>query len=99
MKRERAIGLITHLIFPFYSIICIILVVGICLAKKQADDVNIEVNNPYRLQVELEVKCDWDRDLEDFKYHKFLSIPGKRSIVIKVPSNLRKCQIWPKIRW
>lgn len=57
------------------------------------------VYNPYRLSVQLEVKCDYQNKTKKFRYHKFVEVPGRKNTIIKTPANLKQCQIWPKITW
>lgn len=61
--------------------------------------VSIQANNPYNLKVLLEVKCDWDGKSRTYRLHKFYQIPGKKSVTIYTPSDVRFCEVWPKIKW
>jgi hypothetical protein len=68
-------------------------------AQQKENVVKIEVNNPYSLTIQLEVKCDYLPKRNNFQYHTFIVVPGKKQTILKVPNHLKKCQIWPKIRW
>jgi hypothetical protein len=63
----------------------------------RAEVVTIQTANPYRFSVRLEVKCDWDWQKGRYRFHQFIVVPGKQQTQIKVPNNLRFCEIWPKI--
>lgn len=68
-------------------------------AHQKESVVKIEVNNPYSLTIQLEVKCDYSSKTDRFQYHTFIVVPGKKQTILKVPNHLKKCQIWPRIRW
>jgi len=59
----------------------------------------LEVNNPYSMEVRLEVKCDHDWTLNRFRFHRFISVGANQGTTIAVPNNLKRCQIWPKVIW
>jgi hypothetical protein len=58
--------------------------------------VTIQTANPYRFNVRLEVKCNWDGKSR-YLFHQFITVPGKKQILIHVPNNLNFCEIWPKV--
>lgn len=64
---------------------------------EQNGHIDITAYNPYRLQTQMELKCDWNNDTEDYNFHKFIIVPAKGSILIRVPNSIHKCEIWPKI--
>jgi hypothetical protein len=59
----------------------------------------IHTANPYRFDVRLEVKCDWDWRRKAYRLHQWFVVPGKKQTMIKVPSSLKSCEIWPKLIW
>ena len=81
------------------ALVVLVFVVATGAAITQPTTTTITTYNPYRLTVELEVKCDWDNNIKGFRFHKFFTVPGKSKTQIVVPSSMKKCQIWPKISW
>lgn len=67
-------------------------------AEKGTNVVTIQTANPYRFDVRLEVKCDWDGQSR-YRFHQFIVVPGKRQTLIRVPNSLKFCEIWPKVIW
>lgn len=61
--------------------------------------VKISSFNVYSLDVQLEVKCDFNNKTNKFEYHRFFTVPGKKHTTIIVPNTVKDCQIWPKIKW
>lgn len=59
----------------------------------------IQVANPYRFGVEMEVKCDWEWQKKRYRFHQFIVAAAKRQTLIKVPNNLGFCEIWPHVVW
>lgn len=97
---------------PKYWIVAIIIAAVITLLMKTyvaeaeinreqeaQNKVELQVSNPYRLQMNLEVKCDWDRDMEQYMLHKKIEIPAKKITIIRLPNNLKKCEVWPQIKF
>lgn len=60
-------------------------------------NVEIMINNPYSFDVRAEVKCDWDDNKKDFRFHNEYTFKKHNRIFIKVPSTNRHCEIWPKV--
>ena len=89
----------------FLSYYVAIVVVLVVLARATitnsapTDAVEITAHNPYRISVNLEVKCDWNSSARTYKLHRFYTIPGKKSVVIHTPRDVRRCEVWPKIKW
>lgn len=67
--------------------------------SERAGTVVIQTANPYSFDVRLEVKCDWEWQARRYKFHQFIVVPGKQQTLIKVPNNLKFCEIWPKVLW
>jgi hypothetical protein len=59
--------------------------------------VEIHAYDPYRWDVYILVKCDWDNKTQNYRFLKRYIIPGKGKAIIRVPNNLRHCECWPKI--
>ena len=89
------------LLIMFPSIAIVLLTIGASIAQVAStpSTTTITVYNPYRLTVNLEVKCDWDYKKQQFDYLKHFTVPGKKNTEIVVPNRLKKCQVWPKISW
>jgi len=68
-------------------------------AELKTPVVTIQTANTYRFDVRLEVKCDWDWRSGQYRFHQFIVVPGKKKTVIRVPNNLKFCEIWPKLLW
>ena len=51
----------------------------------------LTVHNPYRVAVEIEMKCDGLKT-------KWV-LPGKGFVVVWVPVDATRCEIWPKVRF
>lgn len=84
-------------------IVLVIVAVPITLSwaanTKQDSQVELQANNPYSLQLNLEIKCDWDMDIEEYAFHKHIEILPKKTTVIQLPNRLKKCELWPKIKF
>jgi hypothetical protein len=61
--------------------------------------VTIQTANPYSFDVRLEVKCDWEWQKGKYRFHQFITVPGKKQMLIRVPNSLKLCEIWPKVIW
>jgi len=60
--------------------------------------IQLTINNPYSITVDVELKCDYDRSQQGFKHYKRVTIKKKGSVTIMLPKHLKKCQIWPHRR-
>lgn len=67
--------------------------------EHKPNQVQIIANNPYSLRVQLEVKCDWNGKERKYSYYKKIEINGKSKTILLVPGHMKKCEIWPKIKW
>lgn len=65
----------------------------------KAGVVTIKIANPYRFDIRLEVKCDWEWQKGKYRLHQFITVLGKRQTMIFVPNYLKSCEIWPKVIW
>ena len=59
----------------------------------------IRVDNPYRITLQAEIKCDWDWKQKKYKLHQWILIRKKSQTTITVPSGMRLCEFWPAIKW
>jgi len=66
-------------------------------SESQQQTVNVTSYNPYSLEVQVEVKCD--HTSTGWTYYKKAIIHGNSKLTLHIPSNVRNCQIWPKILW
>lgn len=55
--------------------------------------------NPYGFSVRAEVKCDHDYRINAFRFHKWILVRAKQNTVLEVPSDVRRCEVWPKVVW
>jgi hypothetical protein len=55
----------------------------------------IQINNPFRISMSLEVKCDHNWKLNKYNYYQVINIPKKSNTVIAVPASMKYCEIWP----
>jgi hypothetical protein len=63
--------------------------------KETKNTVSLQVSNPYKFDAEIEVKCDWDG--KEYLFYRKLFFRGKEVTTIVMPSNIRKCEMWPHI--
>lgn len=68
-------------------------------ASNESPQVELEVANPYRFPVQVEVKCDWNEQQKRFGFHRFFRFKSKQITVFKIPSHYRHCQVWPHVEW
>lgn len=94
---DYIISLFVIIVFTFFMI-CISRTSKVGAAPSSSQ-VQLEVNNPYSLQVNVEIKCDWDPDIEEWMFHRFIQVPGKKMTVVSIPNKLKNCQLWPKIKF
>lgn len=59
--------------------------------------VEIEVHNTFGLDAKAEIKCDWDG--KKYAYYNLIKLPARKDYRLRVPSNLKKCELWPSIDW
>ena len=79
--------------FLFFLFIILIAFSGAFAEAINNRDMKLEIHNPYRINVNIELKCDWKNNA--FSYYKKIKIPKKGNIVLNLPKKLRNCQIWP----
>lgn len=76
-----------------------LLIMGACAAlsaNSRAPYTELKVFNPYSsISIKLLVKCDHNYKTNRYTFYKTVIIKRSSSIVIRAPSNLRKCEIWP----
>lgn len=75
--------------------------IGMFFKKVFLEEKNVEItiNNPYILDGSLDVRCDWDGNKRKYGFKSFVYIKSKHSSSVRIPNSVKKCQIWPKIRW
>ena len=68
--------------------------------KTQAADpvIEIQVSNPYRYEVEIELQCDWNSSKNAYNVHQYLLFAGHSIQTILVPDGTKSCRIWPHVR-
>jgi hypothetical protein len=81
------------------SLLIIIFISSLISYGYQTNQAVITVNNPYRLIVHLEIKCDWSNKINDFIYKRNIVVKGNSSNKIYIRNDLKDCQVWPKVRW
>lgn len=80
-------------------IVFIVVFLSMISSSIAKDIIILEVNNPYSLTVNLKVKCDYDYNKKEFMFQRLISVKGKSNMLISLPAGLKRCQIWPKIKW
>lgn len=80
-------------------LILLMTVFGVMALATTVKNTEITMYNPYRHDVKLEIKCNWDNKFRHFTYYKTIFVRGKKSAIIEVPNHLRKCQVWPHIKF
>ncbi|MDP3987213.1 MAG: hypothetical protein Q8P81_03250 [Nanoarchaeota archaeon] len=66
------------------------------LAAEEQRYTELEVHNVYSsVSVKLEIKCDWNSDLEEYRFHQIVTIPKNSKVVVKSPWGMKKCECWP----
>jgi len=73
----------------------------VCWAQKElkTNYVKLTAFNCYKLDVSIEIKCDWNGIKKQYRFYKKITIFGKKNTTINVPNNLNSCELWPKIKW
>lgn len=59
--------------------------------------VELQIANPYRFSMEMEVQCDWNDTQKGYIFHKYFHFPSKQMTTLRLPTNLHKCFLWPHI--
>ena len=94
---------LTHnmIMIAFCLVLLVVIITKNCPAGASLppSTTTIHAFNPYRLKINLEIKCDFNRKQQDYTYHQFIMVYGKSDTRIVTPSNLKYCEIWPKIIW
>lgn len=68
--------------------------VAYVLAGKRDDSTTLEVRNPFKVAIYIEVKCDNIKGTKEYVYYRKIKIPKKGGYRIIVPNKLRYCEIW-----
>jgi hypothetical protein len=76
---------------------CVFVLVALTSWAASKQQTEIEVHNGYFLSVQTEIKCDWDGTR--YKFHDWTTVRSRSKTVIIVPYGLKKCELWPAIRW
>lgn len=53
----------------------------------------LQMFNPYGISLKMNIKCDHTKN--GYKFYKTVIIKRHDSVTIKVPNNLKKCEVWP----
>jgi hypothetical protein len=61
----------------------------------QKQEVVLSVSNPYSFNVDMEIKCDWTG--KNYRMYKRMLFKKKQITYLKVPSNLKRCELWPHV--
>lgn len=80
-------------------VILCLLTIGWAFGKPSASTVDIEIHNTSILTVQTEVKCDNIPGTNNYKYYNKFLVPKKSKYILKVRTDLRNCEIWPKVKW
>jgi hypothetical protein len=57
----------------------------------------IQAANPYRFDVKLLIKCDWEWQKGKYRFYQLVVMPGRRQTLIRVPNDMRFCEVWPHV--
>jgi len=76
------------------ALLCSAIILSALIVKVDGP-LQVDIYNPYRWDVKLEVKCDYNWRTKKFIYHKHLNVPGDGKLTIHISKTFRKCQIWP----
>lgn len=89
-----------------YALLAVLILFGASFAFSTVDHPNeshhffkVDLNNPYNVDVELEVKCDWNDEKKDFDFRRVIVVESKSSTTILFPRYYKHCQIWPSHSW
>lgn len=77
------------------SFLCFITIAN---AFTKREGITLNVNNPYKFNVDVRVKCDWQNETKAFAFDRKFLLKRERVTEIKVPAGLNACQIWPHLR-
>jgi len=86
----------------FVNIVLFTINNDVAAADKQTIGQNfleLELHNPYRFAVELEVKCDWSHKKQQFDFVMKYMIKPDKKLNIMFPKYYSKCQVWPDHAW
>lgn len=62
-------------------------------------ETELQVSNPYRFTMFIQVKCQWNQQWMDFDFQRVYELKGRQITNIKVPREYKSCQVWPTILW
>lgn len=99
VKRHKIMLMLYVIVILMVAASIVVCVVHAHASSSKTNTIKITTYNPYRIRANLEIKCDHDWRTNRFVFHKFIDIPGKQNTVIRVPNNMKDCQVWPKIVW
>lgn len=77
------------------SVYCMMGLCRVLFAAERKENVSIlDIRNPFKVTIYIEVKCDNIVGTLKYRYYKKIRIPKKGGYKIIVPNNLRYCEIW-----
>lgn len=62
-----------------------------------SNTVEIALSNPYRFDVNVLIKCDWNAERKAFGYETYFLAKHDRITTVHLPNNPKRCQIYPKV--
>jgi hypothetical protein len=71
-----------------------ILLFSISINADKQNTIILTVNNSFSIGTEIEVKCDWMWQEKQYKYYNVFTVKGHSNEKIKVPSNMKQCEVW-----
>lgn len=92
-KSLSIFNLVFLLCLFLYFFLCLYIPLNRALAAREAYT-TIKVFNPYKISVDMLVKCDWVHTRQAYKFHKVFRIKSKSNITIETPKSLNNCEIW-----
>ena len=82
----------------FFTFICTFSYINHAIAGEELSrQVELQIANPYRFSMEMEVQCDWNDTQKSYIFHKYFYFPSKQITTLKLPTNLHLCKLWPHI--
>lgn len=86
-------------IFVILFIILFSMLTSIGVVAQPKRFVEIVANNTYNIYIMLEYKCDMDPETKEYKVKETIYIPGNSKATIRVPKNVKSCEIWPTAKF
>jgi len=57
----------------------------------------ITIYNPWRYNIQMELKCNYNSSKKRFARHEFIELRGNSRAVVSLGKKDTRCEIWPKL--